>query len=296
MDSEQTQVVFIGNSMMESRIDRTYIEQTAGLKAFLLDAGKVSAGPSMVPTWYLWLKNLVAPAKIKLTKVFIFFVDEQLTSTKFFIEPHDAKMTEAVLTRYEPVYDRLIRHKNTSLYTLVKDRIYQFYFRSDIQGAFRQVFSNLLMSAISTGPVERTKGEINTYLKNVGRRPAFDVIHDADFHPRDVPTTTTEEFSVALKNSFLAPIVQVAKDNNIPLCFVRIKRSPLQRREGDPKFQEYLRALEGYFKENNVCYIDESGDSSITDDLYKAPSDDHIGQPTAYTTLFVKKHLQPETK
>lgn len=292
MEAEQSDVVFIGNSMMESRIDENYIVHVTGLKPFLMDAGKVQAGPSFVGSWYLWLKNLVAPARIKLKKVFIFFVDEQLTSTKFWVDSNDAKRIEAVLTLHEPVYDRLVRNKDTSVFSAIKDNIHRFYARSDVQDVFRQKLSSLLMRAISNGPVEQTKNEINAYLKTVGRRQAFDVIHDADFHPRDVPTTTTEEFSVALKKSFLVPMVQVAKENNIPLCFFRIKRSPLQRRENDPKFQEYIRSLQAFFKENHVCYLDENTDSAITDDLYTAPSDDHIAKKSEYTAIFVRKHLQ----
>ena len=49
-----------------------------------------------------------------------------------------------------------------------------------------------------------------------------------------------------------------------------------------------------------MCYIDENSDSDIPDDLYTAPSDDHIGPKTAYTKLFVHKYLQqylrPEQK
>ena len=300
MEEEQSDLLFIGNSMMESRIDGGYIFEATGLKPFLLDAGKVMAGPSMVGTWYLWLKNLVAPAKVKFKKVFIFFVDEQLTATEFWLDTHDTKGVEAILTLHEPEFDRLVRHKNGSWYGTIKEYIHRFYARSGVQEPFRQRFSSLLMGLVGGSSAEQTKGEINSYLKTAGRRPAFDVIHDTDFHPRDVPATTTEEFSEALTKSFLAPIVKVAKDNNIPLCFFRIKRSPLQRRENDPKFQEYLRSLVAFFKAHEVCYIDENGDSAITDDLFTAPSDDHIGPKTAYTKLFVRTYLQqylpPEQK
>jgi hypothetical protein len=74
----------------------------------------------------------------------------------------------------------------------------------------------------------------------------------------------------------------------------------LQRRENDPKFQEYLRSLVAYFKAHEVCYIDENADSASTDDLYTAPYDDHIGPKTTYTKLFVHTYLQqylpPEQK
>jgi len=296
MEAEQSDLVFIGNSMMESRIDRVYIAEKTGLKSILFDAGHVMAGPSIVPTWYLWLKNFVAPAKVKPKKVFIFFVDEQLTATEFHMDPIDTKGIERALTLHEPVYDRLVRHRDSSFYSTIKEYIHQFYARSQIQERFRQRFSSLLMSLVGNAPAEQTKSEINNYLKAAGRRPAFDVVHDPDFHPRDVPATTTEAFEVALSKSFLVPMVQVAKDNNIPLCFFRIKRSPLQRRENNPQFQEYRRSLEAFFKEHNVCYIDENKDDGPPDDFYKAPSDDHIGPSTRYTALFVTKYLQPDQK
>ena len=240
LEAEQSDLVFIGNSMMESRIDGGYIFEATGLKPFLLDAGKVMAGPSMVGTWYVWLKNLVAPAKVQLKKVFIFFVDEQLTATTFWLDPQDVKGVEAVLTLHEPDFDRLVRHKNSSLYGTLKEYIHRFYARSEVQEPFRQRFSSLLMGLVGGGTAEQTKSEINSYLKTAGRRPAFDVIHDTDFHPRDVPATTTEEFSEAITQSFLVPMVRVAKENNIPLCFFRIKRSPLQRREKAPNFKNIL--------------------------------------------------------
>jgi hypothetical protein len=289
MEAQQSDFVFIGNSMMRSRIDPNYILSASGKKAYRIDAG-----PSFVGSWYLWLKNFVAVAKIKPKRVFLFFTDEQLTSTNFWLSVSDAEKIESVMRFQEPVYDRLVRNKQSSLYSNILEHIHRFYARSDIQEPVRQRIANFLMQRISSGSYEDTKNEINNYLKTVGRRKAFDVIHDPNFRPRDVPMTTTEAFSVALTKSFLVPIVQVAKENNLPLCFFRIRRSPMQRREGEPKFQEYLRSLEAYFKANDVCYIDESGDTDVTDDMYGTPSDDHIHDRRRYTSqIFYPKYLKP---
>lgn len=287
MEEMQPDYVFIGNSMCESRIDAKYLSGLSGEKAY-----RIAAGPSFIATWYIWLKNFVAAANIKPKKVFMFFTDEQLTVTEFQVPPKDAEFIETELTFYEPVYDRLIRRKSETFLEKVIDRIRRFYGRSEIQEPARQAFSKLVMQLSSFAPYEKTREEINGYLKTVGRRPAFDVVHDQDFRPRDVPMTSTEEFSAALGKSFLEPMVQVAKENNLNVCFFRIRRAPKLRREDEPTFIDYKRELKAYFDRNNVCYIDESGDTEVTDDYYGTPSDDHVVKRSQYTEMFYRKYIK----
>jgi hypothetical protein len=287
MEKIQPDYVFIGNSMCESRIGARHLSELSGEKAY-----RIVSGPSFIPTWYIWLKNFVAAAKIKPKKVFMFFTDEQLTATEFEVVPRDAEFIESELTFYEPVYDRLIRKKAGSFYQKIIDRIRRFYFRSEIQDPARQAFSNFIMRLSSAASYEQTRQEINLYLKTAGRRPAFDVVHEQDFHPRDVPMTSTEAFSLALTKSFLDPMVQVAKEYKVPVCFFRIRRAPLLRREDDPKFIEYKRELKAYFERNNICYIDESGDTDVTDDYYASPSDDHVVKGAQYTEMFFRKYIK----
>lgn len=287
MEAMQPDYVFIGNSMCESRIDARYLSALSGEKAY-----RIAGGPSFIATWYIWLKNFVAAAKIAPKKVFIFFTDEQLTVTEFQVPPKDAEFIETELTFYEPTYDRLIRRKSETFLEKVIDRIRRFYARSEIQEPARQAFSKFVMQLSSPAPHEKTREEINGFLKTAGRRPAFDVVHDQDFRPRDVPMTSTEQFSAALGKSFLEPMVQVTKDNNLNVCFFRIRRAPKLRREDEPAFIEYKRELKEYFARNNVCYIDESGETDVTDDYYGTPSDDHVVKRNQYTEMFYRKYIK----
>lgn len=279
--------IFIGNSMCDSRISPTLMTMLSGEPS-----ARIVAGPSFVVTWYLWLKNYVAAAKHRPKKVFIFFTDEQLTVTHFQIPPKDAEYIETELHFYEPEYDRLVRKRNESFYKSIIERIRRFYSREEFLTPVRQAIASFNMEFVDSRPVVDTREEINLYLKRAGRRFAFDVVHDQDFRPRDVPMTSTETFSNALSNSFLEPMVRVAKEKNVNVCFFRIRRAPSLRREDEPAFMEYKRQLKEYFARNNICYIDESGDTEVTDEYFSGPFDDHCVQRERYTEMFYRKYIK----
>jgi hypothetical protein len=70
--------VFIGSSMMGTRIHRTLLGEITGTRFYYFAVGGTSA-----LYWYLVLKNYVAAADIKPQGIFIFFRDHILTRPLF---------------------------------------------------------------------------------------------------------------------------------------------------------------------------------------------------------------------
>lgn len=68
--------LFIGNSMLFSRIDHdTLSQRLGGAKSMSFSLGGV-----FTPHWYLWLKNDLIPSGIRPRRVFLFFREDDLTS------------------------------------------------------------------------------------------------------------------------------------------------------------------------------------------------------------------------
>jgi hypothetical protein len=286
IEEKRPDYVFIGNSMCESRINPPMFKQLSGKSAYL-----VFAGPSWIGAWYLWIKNLVATASYRPKKIFVIFVDQQLTQTWFGLPAKDLDQMQAYMSFHEPEFNRIVLFKHRTLLGDIIDRIRSFYGRDEVQEPARQAFASAVMKLSSPAvPVDATRTEINGFLKTAGRRPSTEVLGDQTFKTRDSVERNTDPFNEALPWSFLPPLVELIQKKDLPVCFLRIKRAPLLRHEDDPAFVQYKRDLREYLERNGICYIDESGDPDVTDNVFATPSDDHADHDI-YTPIFVRKHI-----
>ena len=68
------ELIFLGNSLLDSRVDPEYISQITGHKSISLAID--GTGPGV---WYLQLRNIVGAMTNKPNTVFIFFHDDLIT-------------------------------------------------------------------------------------------------------------------------------------------------------------------------------------------------------------------------
>jgi len=81
-------------------------------------------------------------------------------------------------------------------------------------------------------------------------------------------------------------MINIAKENNIKLVFVRIKVESAF--EGTPKHEDYLNSLSQYLKQPNVFLLDYSSDPRITDDLLRDPLHLNENGKTVFTQLLAE--------
>ena len=71
LEKIQPDFIFIGNSMLDSRIDPDYFQESTGKKIYIIWHGGI-----MSSVWYLIMKNVIVVSEVKPKTVFIFFRDK----------------------------------------------------------------------------------------------------------------------------------------------------------------------------------------------------------------------------
>jgi hypothetical protein len=100
-----------------------------------------------------------------------------------------------------------------------------------------------------------------------------------DFH-RDLPT------------SVLPLIMELATQNDLRVCFVRVQRRPLGNvpPPQSPALQRYVRDFRAWADSQGACFHDDYGDPGQGEDLYE--DGDHVLDRARYTRLF-RSRLDP---
>jgi hypothetical protein len=102
---------------------------------------------------------------------------------------------------------------------------------------------------------------------------------DADFF-RDLPT------------SVLPLIMNLAKEHQLPICFVRVQRRPVDDHPPpqSPALQRYVADFRSWAEAQGAYFHDDTGDPEMTVDLYE--DGDHVLDRLRYTRIF-RRRLDP---
>ena len=274
--------VFIGNSMLETRIDEEHLESLVGAEVALFDTGGSASAQ-----WYLHLKNHVAASGVRPRRVVIFFRDEYLTEPRFRTTGEYRRTLEAVAHDDEPAFERLVG--------LSADE--------EFGRAHRAVRAMVPVHRLRPGledgidrfglwAAERTIDNTSRLEERINELFAVDrlrAVAQDDIAVGESPPAVGS-FEHALERSFLPEIIAVAAQHDLPLFFVRVQRRP--RDDGSlpssGKLDEYMGALASYLRAHGAGFRDLTGHPRITLELYG--KGDHIAeeQRRLYTGLFVE--------
>jgi hypothetical protein len=296
LSSEPPEVLFVGNSMVFSRIEREEFGRLSGrVDRFLTNAGSASA------CWYLYFKNIIVPSGIKPEMTFIFFRDEVLTWPEFRTGTFYQSYLDSLRREDEPVLDEVLfgaREARATLGFRVSNSVMSFY-GIDLQPErLQSSLNDLSLDATALGSDKRPRRLYMNQrfgLERLRRDLAADDVQSlTERSGGEAPT----KFDASLKASFLPHIIDIAQANGLPLCFYRVKKrvDVNGTREPAPYLPQYLSDLRAYLDSRGVAFIDESNDP-IPDELYG--DGDHIlrRKRAEYTRLFwekVKELLPPK--
>lgn len=287
--AKQPDLVLIGDSMLDSRIDEGALEDRLGngkRVELLWNGGAASA------CWYLMLKNYVVPSGIRPRECCIFFRDGMLTDPSFRTTGVYRSYFETLMHSDEPVVRALLGKRDSageSWLERVVNWIYpinarRYAYQEDIQHAlFRVVTPNVVASkklerlTNATFDVAKMRGEMMTEATSVNE-------------------TEIEPFDPNPQKSFLPHIVETATQSGIPLCFVRVKRHPDAngRTPQSDALGTYISELRKWLESRGCRFIDDTDDPAFTPDMYLKAEDDHIGPwaKTRSTEIYAEK-LRP---
>jgi hypothetical protein len=272
--------VFIGDSMLGTRIDPTLLSELSGTPdrdvALLVQA---ASGPAY---WYLSFKNVLVASGVRPRMTFFFFRDTNMTDTLFRLQSTLGDALDDVAHEREPELDAMVAARQRGAWSQVDallNRVYQVDTASSwMQPTVRRWYAFWRYP----DPDARLKFENvieEDFNENFRRDLAADlgtVGDDADF-AHDVGT------------SVLPQIAALSQKHGLPVCFVRVQRRP---EGGQPPTQsraliKYIADFRAWAETHGACFHDETGDRELTLDLYE--DGDHVADRLAYTRIFRRR-------
>ncbi len=260
IDTVKPQVVLVGNSMVGRSVHPEYFNTLTKIPTLIL-----APGGSGSAWWYLAFKNMLCVKQIP--TVAFFFRDNELTDPTYNVTDEYKSTIDLMCSSNEPLLDRLAYYNNMSDFELKVNQNWPLYqkrkeVKTDVDAAIKKKvyrwFSDL-KDGNAQAPIDRMFADTNM---NVALFTKFQFKSDKRKH-------SEFDFKTALDKSFLPEILALAKQNNIKLIFVRVKR----RRDVIPNSQPpelvaYINDLTEYFKKENIVFIDYTSDKRITEDFY----------------------------
>ena len=247
-------IVFLGNSLLETRIDPGYMNELAGVRSASLAVD--GAGPG---TWYLQLKNVIGGSLNRPRTVFIFFHDDLTTRPISFTGPQDNALTERLSKGTEAEYRLVVSNAET-----LGDRI-------------RRGFATIYPLANAPSSDPNSVSSAGAFIAGLSRDEARDEF-DRVFEFANLRTQGSDiqqpkfhgTFDSTVEKSFLPLLVEMADELSIELILVRVSARP--RDDGTPNepdsLAEYTSNLSGYLAINGVRYIDMTGHPDIDPGMY----------------------------
>ena len=284
----QPQCVFLGDSMLDSRLDEAVLNAVADRPCTLLARQGSSSA-----VWFLMLKNVIAEQPHPPRTVVVFFRSRQLTLPSHRAEGTHHWRLESVMRDEEPVVEELVGAA-VRAQTPLLDRLSLAAYpvqrrRDDWQQRVQSWALDLVASSREYTGIRALAHEIFS-AKNLRADEAqdFEAMEggqsglDADGH----------EFGSSVEHSFLPHMLQIAQAKNIRLVFFRVKRRPAENgalASESPTAPAYLAALRAYLEKAGATLIDETHDPEVTLDFYG--SGDHVKTAMAkpYTEMFWRK-------
>jgi len=284
LDAQKPDYIFIGNSMLGSRIDELTLESRVGKNCcyVLWTGGAESAWEHQV------LKNYVVAAAHRPKAVFIFFRDAYLTRVTYRANDSYWWKIERVSHDREPELARAMQESRTwqerleyalgLLYPIQKRR-----------EAANYLFGWMVSQIVDPGRIPYGAPTAASYneLFSLDKLRTVDAADDAGAGT----DPSIYDFDARLPKSLLPSMIAVAKGAGIPLVFVRVQRRPTLSGPPPqpPQLTEYIERLRRYLHKEGVGFYDFTGDPELTLDHYL--DGDHIrGEwKQASTDLFLQR-------
>ncbi|MCA1586363.1 MAG: hypothetical protein LC791_16875 [Acidobacteria bacterium] len=275
--------VFIGDSMLGTRIDPTHLGSLSTTHdetvAFLYHA---ATGPAW---WYLAFKNQLVASGSRPRAVFFFFRDTNLTDTFFRLESLYGNVLDWVALEREPELDTVVAARRRGLWRRAHAWITKTY-QLDVASAWMSpLVRRWYLTWRYPNPVGRATFEAET-------EATFGIEHLRHDAGADISTADAADFARDLPTSVLPLIMNLAAAHDIRVCFVRVQRRPEGRRPPaeSPALKRYVADLRVWLEARGALFHDDTGDPEMTLDLYR--DGDHIADRRRYTEMF-RRRMDP---
>jgi len=281
LQESKPEYIFIGNSMLDSRLDKKKFEELSGSSCQIVWHGGV-----MSAVWYLIVKNVIATSKIYPKSIFIFFRDTYLTEPDY---------------RVSGTYRRYLNIYSTGKEKILEDKLLtKNILHNRYEIAITKLYPLMQLKTKSRGKISGAAALMTKLipLRFTQHFKISDVNNLFDFKNSRIVAVDGENieenewnynFNEALNSSFLPIIVELSKSEKLTLVFIRVKKRPIHGSLAiqKPELNKYINDLKIYLASNDIGFYDFTGHPEITLDLYA--SGDHLNEEgkKKFTEIFV---------
>jgi len=257
-ESADAEIVFLGNSLLNTRIDPEYLGELSGIKTTSLATD--GTGPGI---WYLQLGNLIgASSKVPAT-VFIFFHDDLITRPIAFTGAED----QALVERLTP----------TDIAGTGFSSLNDIPTRDGVLDKIRNTFKTVYPLTESSPNTNSSVSSVAAFVAGIDKKhltedadSVFDYTNKRDQAQIIQQPMSHGSFEHSEPYSYLSPIIDVAMTIGVDLVFVRVSARP--NNDGSPNEPEslsmYSAELSEFLQTRGIRYIDMTGHLGIDAGIY----------------------------
>jgi len=278
--------VLLGDSMLGSRIDPGTLDKISDVRCAVLPYP--GSGTAL---WFLVYKNLVASQPQPPRWMIVFFRDKQLTMPAFRAGNRYRNAMEKCMRGDEPRFTSILnraQHDSEPWKERLTTAVYAIQRKSaDWQDAVK---SNVLKAVASRSQRASVREAAERVFGSKNQRSDRQVI-DAR-NGDQMLGASGHDFRANVNQSFLPPMLEIAREQGSRLIFFRVKRRSLSSSPTpveSPDEQAYQRELRAYLAGHGALLVDETYDPEVTSGYYLG--DDHVRDEMKgpYTEMFWKK-------
>lgn len=277
----KSDVVFIGNSMLTRGIDKKKYKSLTGISVQLIGTGGAESA-----WWYLAFKNGVCKSDYHIKTAVFFFRDNELTEPSERVTDDYKSGIDILCEANEPLLDRLAYYNDMSDLELMISNHWPLYqkrkdFKMGINAAIKKKINKSFSNAAKTNIEKATE---NIFADTNMNQQLFTKYQ----FKIDKKTASFDfDFNNKVKKSFLPEIISLAKQNNIKLIFVRVKkRRDLIPNSQPPELIQYVNNLNTYLKKENLVMLDFTNERRIKEENYTdGDHQDNMNAPRVFTQI-----------
>jgi hypothetical protein len=263
IESEKPEVIFLGNSVINSGIDQSQFEQLTDRKTLKFGfPGTASA------YWYLLIKSNIATASPPPKYLLLFFLDNLLTAPDLGVngtylpmideisgEQESVLLQKAYLNQLNPLEGYLDSHLPIfGERQTLKDKI-----DNRLKYTLPQLFQNC------------TKPCLDKALDEVfdAKNMLPSVLPQSEINPEGW-SGSEWDFNAVVEKSFLPDMIQITRERGIQLILVREKNIVISTRQDESQaMRKYFQEMADYLKKEGVSLLDFAHDPALTMDLFR---------------------------
>lgn len=242
-DEANYDLVFLGNSLLDTRIDPLYLGELTDKSAVSLAIDGTAPG-----IWYLQLANVIGAVDDPPGQIFVFFHDDLITRPIYFTGTEDQRLIES-LSHLDSTSNYALPDPPESLGDRIKNAFVTIYplAKSGSQREHNKIAS--IGAGIAGLNEDELSKNSDSFFSFARKRDQAAVIQQPKFHGT---------FDSMINNSFLPLLIEQAKASEIDLIIVRVAARP--RDDGSPNepatLENYSNDLAEYLAARNVRYVD----------------------------------------